>query len=657
MASINANNTAEQLPGGYEAIAVSAQQKEAPLQIAVVVKIEPDPVAGHFVVLRDTIDAKILLGCVIDAERQVHQWLELWIQSIENIGQTTAATQQTLTNAILDERWRRQCRAFEQIDSAEIIKTGWESAHPQPTYIDLSGLEAIHPSDPDSGHPWQLCQDDALLIAKELPGYSNSPHRYLYQPELGPDSPFIPVTGQAPTNEHTEDMSATNCSADHILPLNPEGGFILVRGCGLIAFESFVDVLGGASWEGIRHGRGEFAPGITPKLLSVTNTDSVTVGRLFQESQGRWGSLAESFYLKLSILSDMVSSVRTMVYHQQRPLLNLSTESFQIKLGEPGTHLPFLWTSQAVLIDAGDVVAMPIQTSDAEYYVPASLAGTSVYRPVSVGLASRGRGTVRIRQVLPDKSDKIILEGTFTTQQRAEAGPNDLVWLRLNLACGRLDLYAHLEEKTALAAGELRFRTIGQQLNNEQVSSLREAEGVPIPEALFEIVTLLSTPCDLYSLGVLAVRLLLVDKQTTLPVALDEMLSLARQVALEYDETQSLEDRIQRIFDADQRWGESLGAHRLIMEEVAPEDAYTVLPSDLWIRTLAMIVRMFAGIGPDSVCRDYGDAPAGGLHKVFDQSVTDLDELIPRARSLIVADCKFNREINNIIQKYMVGSG
>ncbi|MCK4629420.1 MAG: hypothetical protein KAT56_10480 [Sedimentisphaerales bacterium] len=656
MASPNANNTAEQLPGGYEAIAISAQQKEAPLQIAVVVKIEPDPVAGHFVVLRDTIDAKILLGCIIDAERQVHQWVELWIQSVENIGQTAAAAQQTLTNAILDERWRRQCRAFEQIDSAEIIKTGWESAHPQPTYIDLSGLEAIHPSDPDSGHPWRLCQDDTILTAKDLPGYGTSPHRYLYQPELGQNSSFIPVTAQAPTNEHTEDMSATNCSADHILPLNPEGGFILVRVCGLIAFEAFVDVLGGASWEGIRHGRGEFAPGVTPKLLSVMASDSVTIGRLFHESQGRWGSLAESFYLKLSLLSDMVSSVRTMVCHQQRPLLNLSTESFQVKLGEPGAHLPFLWTSRAALIDTGDVVAMPIQTSDAEYYIPAGLAGTSVYRPVSVGLPTRGRGTVRIRQVLPDKSDKIILEGTFTTQQRVEAGPNDLVWLRLNLACGRLDLYAHLEEKTALAAGELRFRTIGQQLNNEQVSSLREAEGVPIPEALFEIVTLLSTPCDLYSMGVLAVRLLLVDEQTTLPVALDEMLSLARQIALEYDETQSLEDRIQCIFDADQRWGESLGGHRLIMEEVAPEDAYKVLPSDLWIRTLAMIVRMFAGIGPDSVCRDYGDAPAGGLHKVFDQSVTDLDELMLRARSLIVADCKFNREINNIIQKYMVGS-
>ena len=57
-------------------------------------------------------------------------------------------------------------------------------------------------------------------------------------------------------------------------------------------------------------------------------------------------------------------------------------------------------------------------------------------------------------------------------------------------------------------------------------------------------------------------------------------------------------------------------------------------------------------MGPDSVCRDYGDALPGGLHKVFDRAIADLNDLVLRSRSLIVADWQFNLEINSIITEY-----
>jgi hypothetical protein len=62
-------------------------------------------------------------------------------------------------------------------------------------------------------------------------------------------------------------------------------------------------------------------------------------------------------------------------------------------------------------------------------------------------------------------------------------------------------------------------------------------------------VPLLSTPCDLYSLAVLAVRALLVDQETTLAVALDEILSLARQLAAEHQPDVPLGERVRAVFD------------------------------------------------------------------------------------------------------------
>jgi hypothetical protein len=89
----------------------------------------------------------------------------------------------------------------------------------------------------------------------------------------------------------------------------------------------------------------------------------------------------------------------------------------------------------------------------------------------------------------------------------------------------------------------------------------------------------------------------------------------------------------------------------LSRETITPQEAFDLVPADLWFETLAMLVRMLPAVGPDSSCRDYGDAPRGGLHKIFDPPLSDLDTLLIRTRSLIVIDWRFNREIHAVLRK------
>src|SRR5262249_46647114 len=135
----------------------------------------------------------------------------------------------------------------------------------------------------------------------------------------------------------------------------------------------------------------------------------------------------------------------------------------------------------------------------------------------------------------------------LVTDERLSNSPNDLVWIRLPLPTGRIDLYGHLYAAEGLAQGEARFRTVPQRLSENVVSALRAAEGVAFARSSFEIVPLLSTPCDLYSIGVLAVRALLVDEETTLAIALDELLSLGRQVAAEHKADVPLGERVRAV--------------------------------------------------------------------------------------------------------------
>jgi hypothetical protein len=654
------------LPEGYVPIPLNAGQLHAPIRLCAVVRQQPDPVGGHLVVLRDAADARVYLGCLVDAGGRVHQWAEVWVQSLDTIHNTLAAWRESLSNAALDTRWQRQFQAFAAADPTLLFRTGWETRHPLPLWFDPAKREPVHPHDAQGGEAWRLCTDDAALSAAGLPPYGTSLHRYLWLPKRGAQSPFVPVTPGTPTGGNTQPLESILAGRAGLVPFNPGGGLMLVRAFSPSPLEGLFDLLSGGDVEaaatGVQHGRqvlhlgGELPP-------TTDSSGSSRAGWLFLGEHGRRGRLLEGFHLKLRALADCVGAVRSMVQRTQRPLLNLAADRFQVRCPAEGCGafgLPATWTTQVALADPGDAVELPIRATDASYFLPGRVAGTSVYRPVEVGQFAEGRCSVRIRKVLPDTGGSTILEGTFTTQERIRPERNDLVRLLVPLGGTRLDLFARLESETALAAGEWRFRTVGHRIDEPVVAHIKAAEGVPLANVSFELLPLLSTPVDLYSLGVIATRALLVNPKTTLAAALDEVLSLARQLAHHReteDDDSPLPLRVRATFEHDKRWMQSLGPHRLAWDAgVTPEQALDLVPSELWWDALAMIVRTFPGVGPDSTCHHYGDAPPTAPHRVFDRLATDLESLLVRTRSLIVIDWRYNREIHAVIRNYLTGT-
>jgi len=643
------------LPEGYVAVPIApGKGAQGDLRVCVVARQGEDAAAGPLVLLRDRVDSRVYLGCMVDAGGQVHGWVEVWVQGVDGLAGTVGAARQGVNNAAIDERWLAQVRAMERLDRPLLVMTGWEKERPLPTFVDVASGEAVNLVDKESGDRWRLCEDDAVLEKAGLPRYSSSLHRYLYLKELGAESPLVPVTEGAPEGKGTRPL-AEILGGRKLAPLNPGGGYVMVRAASPIAYEPFVDALGGAPWSGIAHGRGTVEVELSGRGASGLEGDA----GVFLGQQGKWGRLLEALHLKLRALSDAVGAVQSMVQAMRRPLLNVSPESFRVRIGEPARGLPYLWTARVVLVDPGEAVPIGVQGADATFYVPASGAmGSSIYRPGVTLAATRGRGTLRIREIVAGGGkggDELVLEATVATQEKIEPSRNDLVWVRANLASGPVDLYGRLESKAAMAAGELRFRTVPQKFAPEVARALKEAQGVQLPESPLEVSPVLSSPVDLYALAVLAVRTLVTDPGTTLAVALDEMLSLARQAAADYTEDVPLPRRIRALFERDPRWMASLGPQHLTNEGLSPEEALDVIPQDLWWETLAMVVRMFPGLGPDSVCADYGDARPDGLHRVFDRAVEDLDGLLRKSRSLIVIDWKFNREIHAVIRDYLTG--
>jgi hypothetical protein len=151
----------------------------------------------------------------------------------------------------------------------------------------------------------------------------------------------------------------------------------------------------------------------------------------------------------------------------------------------------------------------------------------------------------------------------------------------------------------------------------------------------------------MYSLAVIATRILLVNGENTLAIALDEILSLARQISTEKDAP--FPAQLQDVIERDPRWSESLGPHRLTFDPEMRARAAYVVPPELWWQALGLIVRLFPSVGPASFCRDFGDAPPQALEKIFEEPIADLARLQLRSRSLVVPDWNQNLEIHDAI--------
>lgn len=106
MASFSGRETVEQFQKGYRAVPISEADKESALRLCAVVREAPDPVAGIFVLLRDTTEESVFLGCLLDKGDHVHLWVELWIQNIDNLEASIPTHHETFSNHVLDERWK-----------------------------------------------------------------------------------------------------------------------------------------------------------------------------------------------------------------------------------------------------------------------------------------------------------------------------------------------------------------------------------------------------------------------------------------------------------------------------------------------------------------------------------------------------------------------
>ncbi len=647
------------VPSGYTAVdlfpAAPAGGGVQPLRVCVLVRNEPQPVGGRLVVVRDVFDASVYLGCVLDASGAVDSWVEVWVQRVDTLDASAGGGHGTLSNASLEARWARTVDGLAATAPDMLIRTGYETQNPTPIALDAVKGGARTPMHEATGADWSVCRDEDVLASKGLASYRSSLARHLWIEQLGEGSPFVDASDVSAVGS----ALLTGVNRD-LVPFNLGGGLMMVRRLAPIGYAEQVGVVGGLSWSGVRHGIEAIDLRAGHEMVTrvsgfAGDPEPIDPDRLFLGRHGRWGRLVESLHLKLKMVAEAVGAVRSSSERTGRPLLNLTDESFRVELWEGGIGLPRLWTSRVRLVDPGSAFEMSIEGLRARGFVSPDGIGRGVYRPELGGEATGGRCDFRIRSIDESDPSGAVVEATFRTDARVSGGGSELLELRVPAEGERLLLYGRVRAEEALGPGELRFRGLPVPLDGRMGELIRAAEGVPLRDVSFEVVPLASTPCDLHALGVLGVRTLLVDGGNTLPVALDELVSLARVASEGLKDGLALEDAFERAFFSDVRWGDSLGPQRLVNEAIVPAQAADLIPPEIWMRVLALLSRMLLGIEGVSMCRDAGDTRGLHPHLVFDGAAEGLASLLVRTRSLMVVDWRHNREVHSVLRRYREG--
>ncbi len=653
------NDLASRLEDGFKLVALQPTEPgTAPLlelPIYAVVRETPDPAAGHFVSLRDTPQARVLLGCTADGDGRPQEWLELWVQHTQPPADLDPASRAHLTNAVWDARWRDLSSALRRGEAGSVLTTPFERGHLPPAVLDVAGGRFALLADPASGAPLALCLDDRLLADAGLPGYATSAFRYLYTPGGDPAQVrFVSFDPAAPANARTVALRDLLPAAADAPTLGLGGGALIVRRFAPLSLEDFSDVAGGRAWKGLDNARKIFhVPGVY-RLLEDEDAMRCGSAHLFTVAQGRTGRLAEALYLKLQMFRQSLRLVRDHVGKSQLPFLNLAADSFRVRLDATGCGLPFLGAGRADLARPGAACPVPVRNPTARYFQGLEPLTASVYRPGFVGIARRGTANVRIRKILPLTDEGLALEGTIRSSERLSNDENDLLCIHLPLAEGNVDLLGSIDFTEARSEGEAVFRTIPQTFAGRLEAVLQNIEGSTYSQLAFDILAPLSTPFDLYSLGVVALRLLLANEANPLPDVLDRAFSLAHEVAQSPDGG-SLEDRLAQAFATDERWTQSLGSQHALRSAAEADAGDAPLPPRLWWTTLALVLRLFPKLLPESFCKGYGDAPPLALETVFDAPIRELDTLLLRWRAFVLGDWRQNTEISRVIGSISAG--
>jgi hypothetical protein len=615
------------------------------------------------------------------------------------------AGKSALANPQIEELWRRERENLLRAGGGEVVSLidlGEEAFRSRPVTFCKKVRKYFHPFCPRCRGPLVDCRDDALLRDLGLPEYSKSSVRYLHCPACvaakgartfytaSPAAAEEAPRGGAQVRRRSElyrdlagvfqeklsdderrrlarafpcfecahraecyPASGSSRAESLLAPLSYHEFHLLPLEALEFHYDEFADLLGGARWEQIRD---RLLPPTAPGragLLSALEARYTSGPQWLYAGDASGRFSLEVLRLKLALFGQLARGLRRYHAACRQPHLDLGPAKVMVGVAPAGSALPARWNFQARLIglasphrsfpgaSAGEApsdLLFPAPDADPTYLSPlvreGSLGGEESMRVSLRSVSAAGAG--------------VVLEGAVSSERVRLDGyrAGDVVRIVPSSAAGALEA---LTLWGALAEREERAFRFTARLP-KAVPSLAPGRPVPDFNALVAFYRTFHVPCDLYGLGMLLLRAVLVNDERDIFAVDDAVQRVLKKLALRFagkappsarqvqTELASLVEQERGVF----------GAASVFYARDDREGRPVAIPPALWRDLLAFAFRLLTNLPGFSVCADHADYPADRPEAVMDKVLADLSLLEARVDVELFARADRDREISEL---------
>lgn len=450
--------------------------------------------------------------------------------------------------------------------------------------------------------------------------------------------------------------------AQRLEPFAFEDSNALVMDLNRYHYDEFCDILGKINWKEFqaRHLGAGASAGQELRLRDAEALLATGQQYLFDSDSGGLDAL-EIFKLKWSLFTQTCKAVGE--YHRRCGVAHLRIEPrhVMVQAEAQGEFLPTLWQFRARLISLGSA---PLETRPEEGEKEEILAlpmnsnpiyDAEIIRNSSFGVIQRGGFILKSVEAAKEEG-KFVVKAEIqhdgigmpwmSGKDRIKVILRNIVGLPPNLAFMSL-----LDPDHAFSQTSLNVRSQPISLKPPQVEGLKRIANVKIHNAGFVLYPLFHVPCDLFSLGMLLFRTLIVnDKQGIGDVSL-AIEQLKQEIGalstLEWEEGQEHEflgallegqrrqnlaevfDRSQIFFDANDRY----------------KDRPSAIPKSLWAEAILAGLRLVSHREGFSICLNHGDYDPRYPASKLEEAAREFEEILRKIDAELLGLSRRNAEV------------
>lgn len=435
-----------------------------------------------------------------------------------------------------------------------------------------------------------------------------------------------------------------------------------------IHYDDFCDLLGGANWDdfkrdfrnrGVSSGQAFVMSKLVEPALSATHQ--------FIYEEDRSGLLPiEILRLKMIAFTQLCHGVRALHRRCRQPHLDLTPASVMANIIPPGRDLPARWSFQVKIFDlaaTAPFVPLPeLAEACAGIFAPPhnynQLYTSPTIKDTPFGLWEHLHLTIReaaAREEGEAQRTEIEID-LFSDQMRmAEISTHDLLRVVLNAPAHGLGHVEVWGRKIGELPRGVRMRGVLASRDPQTLAALGKIANQSFPNARVAHYKTYFTPCDVYSLGMLLLRTLLVNDQNDLSRVAKIVERVVQRLALDLKpEAEVPEHRvIERLLPLLRENEEVFSKNALLYKREHRELRRNAVPEELWQDILIFAFRLLTHVPGFSICAHHGDyewdRPEANLERVL-QFVQNINQAI---HAEIFGSQERNREIGEVCDEVL----